>query len=84
MTAHNQHLSEFLTTIQQRRNCGGRDRAAVVTGAVLHIVRRALLEWLDGDDVSFAAARTEVETLLRAEFHDIARTTLNEIRREDG
>jgi hypothetical protein len=85
MTARN--LSEFLIAIQrsQKKACG--DRAAVVATAILQTVRRALLEWLhrDGsDDAGLAAARTEIETLLGDEFADVARTTRNEIRREDG
>lgn len=60
------------------------DRAAVVATAILQIVRRELFAWVDRDtDADLTATRTEIETLLRNEFHDVARTTLNEIRRED-
>jgi hypothetical protein len=62
----------------------GQDRAAAVTTAVLAIIRHALIDWLDRGNADFASARGAVEQLLRDEFSDIARTTLNEIRREDG
>jgi hypothetical protein len=55
------------------------DRAAVVARAVV-LVFEALLAWFDRDDANLAAARAEVETILRDEFHDIARTTRDEIR----
>lgn len=60
------------------------DRAAVVTTAILQIVRRALLARIDGDDADLTATRGEIETLLRDEFSGVARTAANEIRREDG
>jgi hypothetical protein len=61
------------------------DRAAIVATAVLQVTRLALLAWLDHGDASLlATARSEIETLLRCEFSDVPRTTLNEIRREDG
>jgi hypothetical protein len=44
------------------------DRAAVVTRAILQIVRGALVAWLRGERADMAGARA----------------TLNEIRREDG
>ena len=59
------------------------DRAAVVATAVLQIIRETLLAWLRGDDVNLGAARAQIEVILRDEFHDVARATTNEIRRED-
>ena len=50
------------------------DRAAVVTTAILQIVRRALLARIDGDDADLTATRGEIETLLRDEFSGVART----------
>jgi hypothetical protein len=61
-----------------------RDRAAVTATAILQIIRRALVAWLDRDHADFAAVRAEIETVLRDEFADVARTTLTEIRHEDG
>ena len=61
------------------------DRAAAVTTPVLAIVCHALRDWIDQDDAAdLADVRAEIETLLREEFADVARTTLSEIRREDG
>ncbi len=63
------------------------DRAAAVVVAVLTIVRRALRAWASHGDVAGLAdeMRTEIETLLRGEFADIARSTISEIRpSEDG
>jgi hypothetical protein len=57
-----------------------RDRAAVVTTAVVRVLGDALLNWFHRDGTDLAAARAEVETILRDEFHDIARTTRDEIR----
>ena len=61
-----------------------RDRAAVTTTAILQIVRKALLAWLDGGQRNMAGTRAEIQTLLRDEFADVARETRNQIRREDG
>jgi hypothetical protein len=60
-----------------------RDRAAVVTTAILQSIRKALLAWLDGDRPDIASLRIKIQTLLRDEFADVARETLNQIRRED-
>lgn len=61
-----------------------RDRAAIVTGIVLQIVRCALLDWLNGGNAGCClAVRAEVEATLRAEFEDCAREATAEIRRED-
>jgi hypothetical protein len=60
-----------------------RDRAAIVTGAILQIARQALLRWLYRDGTNMAGARGEIEAILRDEFSDIARETRNEIRRDD-
>jgi hypothetical protein len=60
------------------------DRAAVVTTAVLQIIRKALLAWLDGGQRNVANTRAEIQILLCDEFSDVARETRNEIRREDG
>jgi hypothetical protein len=50
------------------------DRASVVAASILHIARAR---------GTGAEARIEIVAILRAEFDDIARTTLREIRRED-
>jgi hypothetical protein len=54
-----------------------KDRAAVVTTAILQIVKMSMRALLHGDA---GALRDEIEATLRNEFADIARTTLNEIR----
>jgi hypothetical protein len=54
------------------------DRAAVTTTMILQVVREAQLAWLRDQ-----AVRAEIETLLRGEFADVARTTLNEIRNSE-
>jgi hypothetical protein len=46
----------------------GRDRAAVVTIAILQIVREALRGWLYRRDVDLSDVRTSIEALLRDEF----------------
>ena len=60
------------------------DRAAAVTTAILQALRKALLAWLDGNHPDMAGTRAEIQSLLRDEFADVARETLNQIRREDG
>jgi len=50
------------------------DRAAVVTTAVLQIVREA---------VNSASVRAAVEAALREEFADIQQQTISQIRPED-
>jgi hypothetical protein len=47
------------------------DRASVVTNTIIHIIRTRGIS---------ADVRREVTTILRAEFDDVARTTLTEIR----
>jgi hypothetical protein len=64
--------------------CFAQDRAAVVTTKVLQIGRRVLTAWLHRERADMAGARAEIAALLRDEFHDVALTTMNEIRREDG
>ena len=59
------------------------DRAAVVTTAILQIVRGVLIAWLHGERADMAGVRDAIESLLRDEFGDTARTTLNEIRLDD-
>jgi hypothetical protein len=61
-----------------------RNRAAIVTTAILQTVRKGLLSWLDGDRPDTASIRIKIQTLLRDAFTDVARDTLNQIRREDG
>ena len=61
-----------------------RDRAAVTTTAILQIVRKALLAWLNGGQCNMASTRAEIQALLRDEFSDVAREAHNQIRREDG
>jgi hypothetical protein len=47
------------------------DRASVVAAAILHVVRTG---------GTGAEARVEIVAILRDEFSDVARTTLNEIQ----
>jgi hypothetical protein len=57
-----------------RGGCFAQDRAAIVTKTVVAIIRGALLAWLEHDNTDdIAAARAEVETLLREEFVDVQR-----------
>jgi hypothetical protein len=51
------------------------DRASIVTNTVIHVIRVH-----GGID---AAVRREITAILRAEFHDVAQETLQEIRRID-
>jgi hypothetical protein len=55
-----------------------RDRAAVVTTAVLAIVVEALRAWLYHGDGSLADARAAIEDILRDEFADIKREVSSE------
>jgi len=57
-----------------------RDRAAVVTKTVVHIVGEALRAWFHGDQTDFAATRAAIEAILRAEFDEITRQVRDEIR----
>jgi hypothetical protein len=51
------------------------DRASILTAAIFHVIRTCGIG---------AEAREQITTILRDELHDVARTTLNEIRlRED-
>jgi len=50
---------------------------------ILQIVRGVLTAWLHGERADMAGARAEIEALLRDEFGDAARSTLNEIRLDD-
>jgi len=59
------------------------DRAAVVTTAVVQVLGNVLLDWWHRDGTDWAAARAEIEAILRDEFHAIARTTRDEIRLTD-
>lgn len=60
------------------------DRAAVVTRDIMQIVCDALIAWVHREPADMAGAHDKIESLLRDEFNDVALTTLNEIRREDG
>jgi hypothetical protein len=45
------------------------DRAALISAAILEIIRRAFLRWIDhGDGAALAGARAEIEKLLHGEF----------------
>ena len=57
-----------------------RDRAAIVTTAILRIVQEALRAWLYRGDAAMPSARAEIEAVLRDEFADVARMTRDEIR----
>jgi hypothetical protein len=61
-------------------SAAGRDRAAVVTTAVLQIACTALRDWLHGGTANFAVARTAIEGLLRDEFYDAAQQAVSEMR----
>ena len=41
------------------------DRAGVITANVLLVVRKALLAWLNGDDLDFTFVRAEIADLAR-------------------
>lgn len=60
-----------------RGGCFAQDRAAIVAATVVAIIRGALLAWLEHDNADdIAAARAEVETLLRGEFVDAQRQVM--------
>jgi hypothetical protein len=61
----------------------GRDRAAVVTSAVLQTIQEALVAWFHGDHVDLAATRAEVEEMLRDEFADAERQAASDTRPTD-
>jgi hypothetical protein len=55
-------------------------RAAIVSKAVLQIVTRELCAWADGEpDADIAAVCSEIESILRNEFQEIARQARDEI-----
>jgi hypothetical protein len=54
-----------------------KDRAAIVSKAVLQIVTRELRAWVYGADI--AAVCPEIEAILRDEFQEIARQARDEI-----
>ena len=56
------------------------DRAHVVATQVLQVIRAALRDWPHDHDMIIATARAEIIEVLRDEFGDITRTTVNEIR----
>jgi hypothetical protein len=61
-----------------------KDRAGIVTRAVLQVVARNLHAWADGDpDADIAAVYDEIATLLRDEFRENSRETRDEIRLVD-
>jgi hypothetical protein len=49
------------------------DHAAVVTTAILQIVRTDFLAWFSGDDVSFSDTRAAIEATLREHEDEIKR-----------
>ena len=61
-----------------------KDRAAVVSRKIEQMVHDALIDWVRGKRADIAGVHDAIELLLRDEFNDVALTTLNEIRREDG
>jgi hypothetical protein len=60
-----------------------KDRAAVVTAAILQMVRGELTAWQHREHVDMAGLRNSITSLLRDEFNDVARKILNEIRLDD-
>ena len=62
---------------------GPQDRATVVTATIVQVFKRSLLAWFDHGDANVTAARRELEAILRDEIAEVARETLNQIRRED-
>jgi hypothetical protein len=50
-----------------------RDRAAVASKTVVHILGEALRAWFHGDQTDFGATRAAIEAILREEFEEIAR-----------
>ena len=60
-----------------------KDRAAVVTTAILQIVRDELTAWAHREPANIAGVHEAIESFLRDEFDAHARATLNEIRLND-
>jgi hypothetical protein len=80
------NISAYFNSTAPETATGGtfaRDRAAVATTAIIQIVGTALVEWFNRDQPDLAAARAEIETILRDEFFDIARQVRDEIRLAD-
>ncbi len=71
LTAYGESQAKYLAKISG--DPGRCDRAAILTTAVLQIVKAALLDWLYRGDVDLAAPRAEIEALLRDEIADIER-----------
>ena len=66
--------------------CGARfaqDRAAVVTTAILQVVRGVFTAWLHGEPADMAGARDAIASLLRDELDAHTHATLNEMRLDD-
>jgi hypothetical protein len=61
-----------------------KDRAAVVSRKIGQMVHDALIAWVHGERADTAGVHDAIKSLLRDEFNDVALTTLNEIRRNDG
>ena len=73
-----------MSAADDAERCRARDRAAVVTTAITHIVVTALRSCLYGERPdAFLSARAGIEELLRDEFDEIARKTRDEIRLVD-
>jgi hypothetical protein len=60
-----------------------RDRAAVVTTAIIQIVASALRRWNAGDLAALASVRAEIAATLREEFADVEQQILNDTRSDD-
>jgi hypothetical protein len=76
-------LQKFLVAIQNVQRARHADRAAVVTTAILQIIRRELRAWVDREGADLAGVRAAIETGLREEVADIQQQTLTEIRPND-
>lgn len=61
----------------------GRDRAVVVTTAILQVVRETLIAWLRHDHADTAAMRADIEEILRDEFADAERHAVSDISSTD-
>ena len=66
-----------------RDHVAARDRAAVVTTAIIQIVVSALRRRNAGDLAALASMRAEIAATLREEFAEVEQQVLNEIRLND-
>jgi hypothetical protein len=75
-------LHKFRTAVYSAQRMRQADRADVVAGAVLQIMRRRFLEWVERGG-GLASMRGEIAATLREEFFQVQQQTVSEIRPED-